>query len=228
MANNNSRVVREMSKRPLPEAVGGFLGKYRLVFLIIIGALIAAALAIGLVSYFITQSNAKGIAAIEEISYKLGKTPSGEIGTAVEDALASLDEYTSAKGVVGTRANLLKAELFFRDKKYEDARSAWIAAAETQKKAYTAPVAWYNAAVCSEELGDTASAVSQYEAAIAFDDFALKTHAIFSLARIKDESGDYAGAAARYQELGDTYPDDSWTKLATSRLITLRAEGKIQ
>jgi tetratricopeptide (TPR) repeat protein len=228
MANNNSRDAHEVSKRSLPEEVGGFLSKYRLVFLMIIGALIVAALAIGLVNYFITQSNAKGIAAIEEISYKLGKTPSGEIGTAVEEALASLDEYTSAKGVVGTRANLLKAELFFRDKKYEDARSAWLVAAETQKKAYTAPIAWYNAAVCSEELGDTAAAISQYETAIAFEDFALVTHAIFSLARIKDEAGDYTGAAEQYQKLSDTYPDDSWTKPATSRLIALRTEGKIQ
>jgi TolA-binding protein len=228
MANNNIRDVREEAKRSIPEVVGGFLSKYRVLLLLIIGGLIVAALAIGFVSYFVTQSHAKGLAAIEEISYRLEKTPKEELDAAVADAFTSLEKYTSGTSVVGTRANLLKAELYFRDKKYEDARSAWISAAEMQKKAYTAPIAWYNAAVCSEELGDTASAVSQYEAAIAFDDFALKTHAIFSLARIKDESGDYAGAAARYQELGDTYPDDSWTKLATSRLITLRAEGKIQ
>jgi tetratricopeptide (TPR) repeat protein len=225
MANNN---VRGSVKRPVMEAAGDFLSKYRLVFLLIIGGLIIAALAIGGANYFIGQSNAKGIAAIEEISYTLGKAPAEDIETAVTDALAQLDNYTSGKGVVGTRANLLKAELFFRDKKYEDARAAWVNAAEAQKKAYTAPIAWYNAAVCSEELGDTASAISQYEKAIAFEDFALKTHAIFNLARIKDESADYEGAAGHYQTLSDTYPDDSWTKLAMSRLIMLRAEGKIQ
>jgi tetratricopeptide (TPR) repeat protein len=228
MANINIRNVREETKHSIPETVTGFLSKYRLLFLMIIGGLIAAALAIGLVSYFVTQSHAKGLAAIEEIAYRLEKTPKEELETAVAEALASLDNYTTGKSVVSTRANLLKAELYFRDKKYEDARSAWITAAETQKTVYTAPVAWYNAAVCSEELGDTASAISQYEAAIAFEDFALKTHAIFSLARIKDESADYAGAAVHYQELGDTYTDDSWAKLAKSRLIALRAEGKIQ
>jgi tetratricopeptide (TPR) repeat protein len=228
MANNNIRDARESAKRSIPEVVGNFLSKYRVLFLSIIGGFIVAALAIGFVSYFVTQSHAKGLAAIEEISYRLEKAPKEELETAVAEALTSLDKYTSGKSVVGTRANLLKAELLFRDKKYEDARTAWITAAETQKKSYTAPVAWYNAAVCSEELGDTASAISQYETAIAFDDFALKTHAIFSLARVKDESGDYAGAVAQYQTLGDTYPDDSWTKLATSRLIALRAEGKIQ
>jgi tetratricopeptide (TPR) repeat protein len=76
-------------------------------------------------------------------------------------------------------------------------------------------------------LGDTESAISQYEAAIGFNDFALKTHAIFSLGRINDESGNYVLASRQYQTLVDTYPSDSWTNLAQSRLIALRAEGKI-
>jgi tetratricopeptide (TPR) repeat protein len=216
------------AKRPISETVGDFLSKYRLLFLLIIGALIVAALAIGAANYFITQSNAKGIAAIDEISYTLGKASGEDVEAAVTAALVQLGDYTSGKGVVGTRANLLKADLLFRAKNYEEARSAWVRAAETQKKVYTAPISWYNAAVCSEELGDTASAISQYETAIAFDDFALKTHAIFNLARIKDESGDYTGASVQYQTLVDTYPDDSWANLAMSRLIALRAEGKIQ
>jgi tetratricopeptide (TPR) repeat protein len=218
----------EAEKKSFAEAAGAFLGKYRILFLSVIGGLIVAALAIGIVNYIITKSHAKGLAAVEEIAYTLENTDADGLGAAVAVALASLEDYADGTSVVAVRANLLKADLFFRDKKYEDARIAWIAAAEAQKKAYTAPIGWYNAAVCSEELGDIESAAAYYEKAVTFENFALKTHTLFSLGRIKDESGDYTGAAEQYQKLQDTYPDDAWASLAMSRLIALRAEGKIQ
>ncbi|MDR3284281.1 MAG: tetratricopeptide repeat protein [Treponema sp.] len=218
----------EGEKKSFSEAAGAFLGKYRIVILSAIGGLLVAALAIGIVNYVITQSHARGLEAVEEIAYTLENTEADKLDAAVTGALSSLEEYADGKSVVAVRANLLKADLFFRDKKYEEARVAWIAASEAQKKAYTAPTGWYNAAVCSEELGDIESAAAYYEKAAAFENFALKTHTLFSLGRIKDASGDYTGAAAQYQKLQDAYPDDSWTSLAISRLIALRAEGKIQ
>ena len=51
---------------------------------------------------------------------------------------------------------------------------------------------------------------------------------MFSYGRILEAKADYAKAAAAYTELNDNFPSDSWAKLAKSRLISLKNEGKIE
>ena len=43
-----------------------------------------------------------------------------------------------------------------------------------------------------------------------------------------EAKADYVNAAAAYTELNDNFPSDSWAKLAKSRLISLKNEGKIE
>ena len=86
---------------------------------------------------------------------------------------------------------------------------------------------WYNAAVCYEELGDTASAITYFQKAADTVGFGLASRALFNIGRIKDTAGDYEGAVTVYQQLNDAYPSDSWASLAMSRIIALRAEGKV-
>ncbi|GMO63269.1 MAG: hypothetical protein Ta2A_10270 [Treponemataceae bacterium] len=149
---------------------------------------------------------------------------------AAKTALDSLDSsgLTEKKGIAGIRANMFKAGLLFAEEKWEDARSAWLTAADLDKKSYMAALSWYNAAVCSEELDDKENAIAYYEKCIATEDFTLLAHAIFNAGRVKDESGDYKGAAEHYQKLVDAYPESGWTNIAHSRLLSLRIEEKVE
>jgi tetratricopeptide (TPR) repeat protein len=88
---------------------------------------------------------------------------------------------------------------------------------------------WFNAGVCAEEIGNVADALNYYQSAVDYSgEFLLVSHALFSIGRIKDASGDCTGAAEAYQKLVDGYEGTTWAKLAQSRLIDLKADGLIE
>ncbi|MBQ3799912.1 MAG: hypothetical protein II837_06405, partial [Treponema sp.] len=60
------------------------------------------------------------------------------------------------------------------------------------------------------------------------DNFYLAPHALFNLGRISEALSDFAKAKESYQKILDTYSGDEFTKLAHSRLIALRASGKLE
>ncbi|MDR3312352.1 MAG: hypothetical protein LBS64_04385 [Spirochaetaceae bacterium] len=228
MAEKHERLLGkggEKKTESFSQAAGNVIIKHRMIFLAVIGALLVSAIAIGLVNWIGTRSRERGLSAVEDISWAVQKADS--LDSAVQKALSDLDAWTGKKGIVGVRANMLKAELLFRDKKYDEARLSWNAAAEAEPKAYTAPLAWLNAGVASEELDDRDGAAGYYQKAAAYADFPLLTRTMFNLGRVLDEAEKYTEAAAQYQKLSDTYGDDPWASLAMSRILALRVEGKI-
>ncbi len=220
----------EGEKRGLADSVGGFLTRYRVLFVGLIVALIVVAVAWGVLSSVSAASHRKGLDQLEGIVHTLSKADEDSVDAAREAALPQVLELASRnKGnIVGLRANMAAAEIYFSQGQLAEARDCWLAAAAVEASAYTAPVCHYNAAVCAEELGDVAGAISCYESALASDACDFKTHVLFSLGRLHEEGGDFASASESYMKLQDSYPSDSWTDLAESRLIALRAEGRIQ
>jgi len=59
-------------------------------------------------------------------------------------------------------------------------------------------------------------------------DFPLASHARFSEARTYETLGDYKKASEAYTKLTANALGDAWTNLAETRLIALKAEGKIE
>ena len=208
--------------------IEAFLLAHRVVILLVTGIIVIGAIGTGVFFAVSENINKKGLEQLDEISFALTSSSGGDYAAREEMALSRLDSFAAKKGVVGARANMLLAEIHFNGKRYAEARGAWLKAAACRPAAYIAPLSWYNAAVCSEELGEADEAFTYYEKAGAQKDFPLKTHALFNAGRIKDENADYEAAAVKYQELSDNHAGDSWANLAMSRLITLRAEGKIQ
>ena len=116
----------------------------------------------------------------------------------------------------------------FQKGKFEEAKNAYLAAAQASPKAYTAPIAYYNAAECSENLNDTENAISYYEKAESYSDFMMITHTIFNIGRVKEVAKDFDGAKEAYSKLSENYPDDSWTKIAKSRLLDFEIKGLVK
>ena len=106
--------------------------------------------------------------------------------------------------------------------------SSDLKAIAAKKDAYTASFCYYNAAVCSEELGDTDNAIAYYAAAADDEDFILIDHALFSLGRVNETAQKYEDAKAAYEKLNELRSSASWGQLAQSRLIALKAAGNIQ
>ena len=150
-----------------------------------------------------------------------------EIATRLSTAFDKASAYTGKSGIVGARANMLCAEITYQQKKFAESADFWKATAEKAKKSYLAPLAYFNVAACYEEIGKADEAAENYKLAADNNDFVMRTHAMFNYGRLLEEKGDYAAAAAAYNELNDAFPGDTWADLAKSRLIALKKDGKI-
>lgn len=145
-----------------------------------------------------------------------------------DTALNSLAGLNKKSGIVGVRANMLSAELYYQKENYEAALECWKSVAAKSKKSYTAPIAYYNAASCYEKLNKIDDAAEYYKKAADNNDFVLQLHAKFSYGRVLETKGDYAQAVSVYNELSDIDPENQWAKLGKTRVIALQAEGKAE
>lgn len=200
-------------------------------FKIILGFILVifAFIIVGVVASSINKNAAqKGLSQIDSIDYAFRKDTqdmSAEDFTAHQDtALQNLEVLCNKTGIVGVRANMLKAEILFQKKDFEQSRSAWDKAASAKKSAYTAPICNYNAAICSENLGDLDSAVTYYLRSLDADEFYLSDHAYFSLGRVYEAKKEYDNAISAYEKIIEEHVTSPWASLAKSRIISLNAD----
>ena len=142
--------------------------------------------------------------------------------------LAKLSAFTNKGGIVGVRANLLYADLLYKQDKFADAIPYFEKVASLKPKAHTAPLALYNAAVCYEETGNVEKACELYKQVSENKDFFLMAHAKFSYGRILESQGKYKEAVEVYSELNDALPYDTWSNLAKTRILDLQISGKVE
>lgn len=212
--------------------LAGFIEKNKKAFIAILIVLVCCLIGYIIFASVAKSNKSKNLQALDEISYELTSKSSdledAEIEARIATALEKAAPLTKKGGVVGARANMFCAELAFKQEKYEDAANYWKDAAAKAKKSYLAPIAYFNLATCYENLGNVDAAMENYKLAADNNDFVMRTHAMFSYGRILEAKADYVNAAAAYTELNDNFPSDSWAKLAKSRLISLKNEGKIE
>ena len=225
-------MAEKMEKESASSKLNAVLEKNRKA-VIICFAVVIAAVAIFVISEIAgSKAKEKNLAAVDALTYELTNGSAELDETALnarrDEVLAKLLPYTKKGSVSGVRANMLAAEIAYQKADYTAALGYWDAAASKDKKAYTAPLANYNKAVCYEQLNQLDEAAAAYKAAADVEDFMLRTHAKFSYGRVLETKGDFAGAAAAYQELNDSKPGDTWANLAKTRLIDLKVQGKAE
>lgn len=225
-------MTEEKEEQTVSGKIGSFIEKNKKIFITVLVVVFCAV--IGFVIYNTVANKAvlKNLQAIDEITYTLTSGSSSleesEIELRRQNAIEQAAAYTSKGGIAGARANMLCAELTYEQKKYEDSAAYWKACAAKAKKSYIAPIAYFNLGVCYEELGKLDDAAANYKLAADNTDFMLRPHAMFSYSRLVEAKGDFELASKAYNELLDAYPDNEWAKLAKSRLIALKNDGKIE
>lgn len=225
-------VQKNVEKKSLSENLGDFILRNLRVIFVFCGVLLLGAVCAVVVISVNEKTIEKGLGKIDLISYELTNKSydlsETEIAARQDKAVSSLSELVGKSGIVGVRANMLSAEIYYQKKDFENARSAWLAAAQKGKNTYIAPIAFFNAASCSEELGNLDDAAAGYKSASEVKDFYEAAHALFSLGRVQEAKGDFVAATASYQALVDKSPEDSWAKLAKNRLVSLKISGKVE
>lgn len=219
------------NKETVSTKLNSFLEKNKVWLFTLLGVLVAAVVVCSVVISVSAKSADKTVAAVEEITYEFVKDSDlsdDEMAAKRTAALEAVKPLLSKGGVGGVRANMLAAELYFQGKDYSSALECYNAVVSKGKKSYTAPLAYYNMAVCNEELGNLAEAAANYSAAADFEGFVLKAHALFSLGRVYEAMNDSAKAAEAYNKLIEATPSDSWAMLAKTRVMDLKIKGNIQ
>ncbi len=223
---------KKFEKATAGERLSQFMLKYRMQIIILTAAVVTGIVVYGISAAVVSSLTVKGISFVDTVEYDFIKgsdsLSDAEIETRRSDAMTKLTPYLSKGGIVGVRANMLAADIAYARKDYAAAKSYWTAVAAKGAKSYTAPLAYYNMAVCDENTGNLAEAAANYGKASDAKDFPLVSHARFSEARTYEALGDYKKASEAYTKLTANALGDAWTNLAETRLIALKAEGKIE
>ena len=210
--------------------LNGFLEKNRKPVLISFIVVLVLVLGFIATAIIMSASSKKALAAVEGYYYEMMDSSSSldddEITKRATECVENLAPYTKKGGIAGVRANMLSAELTYLLKDYEAAVTYYQTAIAKGKKSYTAPVCYFNMAASYEELGKLDLAAEAYKNAAEFKEFSMVSHAYFSLGRVREAQGDYAGAVEAYKTLNDKAADDDWSHLAKTRIIELQAQGK--
>lgn len=225
-------MAEKEEKETVSSKMNAFLEKNRKLIIGLFIAILAAVLIFIAVEIIVAQSTTKNLATVDALTFELtdgsNKLEDAELESRRNDVLVKVEPLTKKGGVAGVRANMLAAELAYQKKDYEAAINYWNGAIAKGKKSYTAPLAYYNKAVCYEQLNKLDDAAETYKVAADNEDFILRTHAKFSYGRVLETQGKYKEAVEVYQALNDSNPDDSWAKLAKTRIISLKVEGKAE
>ncbi len=237
MAENVVKMNKNLSdkekKASASKRLSDFLSNNRVVLLVVLCVVVVGfiAYAVSLSAY--SASVKKNLGVIETIEFSLTKDAAelneSAISARQDTALSDVEPYLKKGGIVGARADMLAADIYMQRKDWNAARTLWLNAAAKRKGTYLASVCNFNAASCSEELGDNEAALECYAKVFDDKDFVDRSRACFNAGRIKESLGDFEGAADLYGKIASfEYSGDTWNDLAQTRLVSLRAEGKIQ
>ena len=198
-----------------------------------IGFIVVIVAVLGTIIGIVVKENvtAKNLESIDMINYEMrldaSSLSSDEIASRRSAALEKLAPLTAKSGIVGARASIISAELYFQTADFEKARDLFVKAADLRKKAYFAPDCYFNAGVCSENLGDNENALLYYKKAGDYSDYLLIDHVLFNIGRLNEALGDLDSAKASYEKLNDLHPTSNWAKLAKSRILTFKVSSQI-
>ena len=230
MSQEENKRSDEKEKQTFSDLLTLFIVKFKFVFLGIFVVGLIAIIAYGVISSSNEKAVKAGLTEIDAVTTEYAELKIAETtDSAKEDALLARAQAVADKSgpaVVKVRAQMIIAEIQFDRKNYEAARTAWLAAAEADKKSYTYGLCNYQCGICSEELGDLDNAVTYLKTAAESDGFAVVPRVLFNIGRIEETRGNFDKAVESYKKLVADYPSDQWASLAKSRIITLDIDGK--
>lgn len=231
MSQEENKRSDEKEKQTFSDLLTLFIVKFKFVFLGIFIVGLIAIIAYGVISSSKEKAVKAGLAEIDAVTTEYAELKIAETtDTAKEDALLARAQAIADKNnptVVKIRAQMVIAEIQFDRKNFEAARTAWLAAAEADKKSYTYGLCNYQCGICSEELGDLDNAVAYLKTAAESEGFAVVPRVLFNIGRIEETRGNFDKAVESYKKLVTDYPSDQWASLAKSRIITLDLDGKV-
>lgn len=213
------------------ERLVGFIQKNRIGLLVGIVVFFVGIIAFGVTVAILDSAKEKAIATVEDLAEGYDavriETDEAKKNAATTDLLEKLKAFAKANGgFAAARAYSVIAGIRADRKEWSEATAAWLSAAEALPNSYLAPVSIYNAATAAEELGDGSRALELYaKCASTYEKtFSQAPRAYLAIGRLNEERKDFEAATAAYKKIVETWPNDSWAKIAHTRLLAVSAK----
>jgi len=222
-------------KKNASDKVAEFIGNNRTILWVALAVLVVAIVAFAVIDSSIQKKRDHNsnmivelqddfqnwISASEENKESLEETFLEKSGNIIEN---------EESGVHLDKALFLRARFYLQKEEWASASTDFIRIAESTPDSYLASVSLYNGASALENEGKADEAIAlltrisnNYRAVSP-----LLPEALFNLARLKEQSGKEEEAVTVYEDLAESYPSSSWTNLAKTRIISLKASGVSQ
>jgi tetratricopeptide (TPR) repeat protein len=209
--------------------LSSFIQRSRIVLITILIVVLVGIAGTGAVYAFIQSSQKKASANVEALADRYDALRAAKDDAKSDEKIAALISDLKAagqgSGFNAARASSILAMISADKKDWADAEKHWLAAAAAASQSYLAPVSIYNAAAAAEEQGDNKKALELYVRCVDQykDSFPLAPRALFAAGRINEALKDYAAANSAYKKIVEQWPNDGWTKLAHSRILSIAA-----
>lgn len=201
--------------------------------IIVLSVLVVLALVlVGVYDSISTHRNEKALMVAEDIEDLFSQwNESAEADkTAVSKELqelitSTLSDYDGTYAAL--RANYTKGLLFASEENWEESIAAFLSISEDFPESYVASASLFNAASIADQSGDTEQALSLYESIVDnFTGFSADIpETLFNIGRLNEELGKADNAVESYQKIVDEYSSSSWTNIAKSRIISIKANS---
>ncbi|MFA5467852.1 MAG: tetratricopeptide repeat protein [Sphaerochaetaceae bacterium] len=220
-----AKTKEESSKGKLEQKFATFVKSNQVAIIVVVAAIVLALVVLGIA---LRISNNQATARQVEIDalqrdYEQWKGAKDEDNAELKAKLLALSKR-GGKSYPVVKALYLQGLLAYEEGAYEEANGSFLAAAERNKESYLAPLALFNAAVCSEQLGDNLKAIELYQRI--YDDYGSDAvespRALFSLARLYENDGELDLAKAIFQQLSDEFPASEFGRLAKTKLVIIQ------
>lgn len=208
------------------DVLGGFFAKTQKFWIVFLILLVVAAVGIAVFTTVSANSKMKGANFLDSAVFNLMKAEDSlegeELVAAENKFLTDVKAFADSNGKNDNtvRAYMMVAQTYYKNEDWKNSLDAWVKAGDISKS-YLSGIAYYNAAVCYEQLADVTNAEKYYSLALENKEFELKPHAMFSLARLLETQGKTEQAIAEYKNILNSYSDSQWANLANSRLILI-------
>jgi tetratricopeptide (TPR) repeat protein len=228
------RTPETEAKPKFLDQFASFLGKYRLVLLVILIALLV--FVVGYFGYTEWHKGARERSALmaeraQDLFQEWQNEKDETNRKAKEQELRELVDRIVAKyprQYAAQRALYLKATLAYEKRLWQESAEAYESLVKSFPRSYLAEISLVAAAVCYEQAGDPQAAIGAYKRfSERHGESFLLPHALFSLGRLYELAEDFPAAVQTYNSLDEKFPFSNWTKAGRNRIIALKVQGKI-
>lgn len=222
-------------KKTTSDKVAAFISNNRVLLWVLLGVLLVSVVLFAVIDNSLTkrsESYADTAVALQDSYSKWFSAADEDKDALAESFLEQIGAIADSgkTNILVEKALFLRGQFYLQKKEWDSSYADFSKIAEISPDSYLASVGIYNAASSKENSGDIEGALSLLKSISEKyrSTSPLIPEVLFNMGRLSESLGKTSEAVAAYEDLANSYSSSSWTNLAKTRIISLKASGVSQ